>query len=86
MEELNSIIEQFAMNNKDNQKYIDDLNLDITNLKISVSSFDESENSIDEIVARIEQDIENQKKSMELKQVVLYLEIFHQDLWWKKLY
>lgn len=71
MEELNSIIEQFALNNKDNQKYIDDLNLDITNLKISVSSFDESENSIDEIVARIEQDIENQKKSMELKQVTI---------------
>lgn len=71
MEDLNSIIEQFAVNNKDNQKYIDDLNLDITNLKISVSSFDESENSIDEIVARIEQDIENQKKSMELKQATI---------------
>lgn len=71
MEELTGIIEQFAANNKDNQKYIDDLNLDITNLKISVSSFDESENSIDEIVARIEQDIENQKKSMELKQTTI---------------
>ncbi len=71
MEELNNIIEQFAANNKDNQKYIDDLNLDITNLKISVSSFDESENSIDEMVARIEQDIENQKKSMELKQTTI---------------
>jgi len=71
MEELNAVIEQFAINNKDNQKYIDDLNLDITNLKISVSSFDESENSIDEMVARIEQDIENQKKSMELKQATI---------------
>ena len=68
IEELNEVIEQFALNNKDNQKYIDDLNLDITNLKISVSSFDESENSIDEIVARIEQDIDNQNKSMESKQ------------------
>ena len=71
MEELNTVIEQFAVNNKDNQKYIDDLNLDITNLKISVSSFDESENSIDEMVARIEQDIENQKKSMESKQATI---------------
>lgn len=71
MEELNAIIEQFAINNKDNQKYIDDLNLDITNLKISVSSFDESENSIDEMVARIEQDVENQKKSMESKQATI---------------
>ncbi len=71
MEELNTVIEQFAINNKDNQKYIDDLNLDITNLKISVSSFDESENSIDEMVARIEQDVENQKKSMESKQATI---------------
>lgn len=68
IEELNEVIEQFAINNKDNQKYIDNLNLDITNLRISVSSFDESENSIDEIVARIEQDIENQNKSIESKQ------------------
>ena len=41
--ELNIVIEQFADLNKDNQTYIDDLNMDITNLKISVSSFDESE-------------------------------------------
>ena len=68
IEELNKIIEQFAVNNKDNQKYIDDLNLDITNLKISVSSFDESENSIDEIVSRIEQDIDNNKKSILAKE------------------
>ena len=68
IEELNEVIEQFAINNKDNQKYIDNLNLDITNLRISVSSFDESENSIDEMVARIEQDIENQNKSIESKQ------------------
>ena len=68
IEELDKVIEEFAINNKDNQKYIDDLNLDITNLKISVSSFDESENSIDEMVARIEQDIENQNKSIDLKQ------------------
>ena len=68
IEELNEVIEQFAINNKDNQKYIDDLNLDITNLKISVSSFDESENSIDEMVARIKQDIENHNKSIDSKQ------------------
>lgn len=67
IDELNKIIEEFAINNKDNQKYIDDLNFDITNLKISVSSFDESENSIDEIMERIKQDIENNIKSMEMK-------------------
>ena len=38
-----------VLTNKDTQKKVDDLNFDITNLKISVSSFDESENSIEEI-------------------------------------
>ena len=40
IEIISKEIEEFANLNKDNQKYIDDLNLDITNLKISVSSFD----------------------------------------------
>ena len=65
--ELNIVIEQFANLNKDNQVYIDDLNMDITNLKISVSSFDESETSIDEIVERINLDIENNNSSIENK-------------------
>ena len=43
------------------------MNLDITNLKISVSSFDESETSILEMQERIKQDIENADKSMENK-------------------
>ena len=68
IEELNKIIEEFAIHNKDNQKYIDDLNFDITNLRISVSSFDESESSIDEMVERINQDIQNQEKSKENKE------------------
>ena len=65
--ELNIVIEQFANLNKDNQDYIDDLNMDITNLKISVSSFDESETSIDEMVERINIDIENNNTSIENK-------------------
>ena len=67
--ELNAIIEEFTLSNKDNQKYIDDLNFDITNLKISVSSFDESENSINEIVERINFDLENNKISIENKRL-----------------
>lgn len=67
IEELNKVIEEFALNNKDNQKYIDDLNFDITNLKISVSSFDESESSIEEMVERIMQDIQNNEQSVENK-------------------
>ena len=65
--ELNSVIEEFSKINKDNQKYIDDLNFDITNLKISVSSFDESEISIDEMMERINQDIENNNISINNK-------------------
>ena len=66
-EELSAIINEFAKNNSDNQKYIDDLNFDITNLKISVSSFDESGSSIDEMVERIDKDIENYTNGIELK-------------------
>ena len=67
IEKLNKVIAEFAQNNKDNQKYIDDLNFDITNLKISVSSFDESEASIEEIVERINLETENTNKSIENK-------------------
>ena len=47
---------------------IDDLNFDVTNLKISVSSFNESEMSIDEMVERINQDIQNNLSSISKKQ------------------
>ena len=67
IEELSKYIQEYAENNKENQKYIDDLNFDITNLKISVSSFDESENSILEIQERIKQEIENNKNSIKDK-------------------
>ena len=60
-------INAFAEKNKDTQKYIDDLNFDITNLKISVSSFDESNNSLDEMLLRINQDIENNQKAIDTK-------------------
>ena len=67
---INIEIEEFTKLNKDNQKYIDDLNFDITNLKISVSSFDESEVSINEFVERIENDIKLNKESVENKLVL----------------
>ena len=68
-EELSKIITEFAELNKDDQKYIDDLNFDITNLKISVSSFDESEASIQEIQERINQELENAHISIENKNI-----------------
>jgi len=68
-EELTKIISEFAKLNKDNQKYVDDLNFDITNLKISVSSFDDSETSIEEMKERINLDIENANKSIDNKKM-----------------
>lgn len=66
-EELMKIVNEFADLNKDDQKFIDDLNFDITNLKISVSSFDESESSIEEISNMLKQDIKNNMQSIENK-------------------
>ena len=66
-EKLKKIITEFAELNKDNQKYVDDLNFDITNLKISVSSFDESESSIEELQERIHSEIESTNRSIENK-------------------
>lgn len=68
-QELSKIINEFAELNKDDQKYIDDLNFDITNLKISVSSFDESEASIQEIQERINQELENANQSIKNKEI-----------------
>lgn len=70
MQELNAEITQFAELNKDDQTYIDNLNTDITDLKISVSSFDESGTSLDEMIARIEQDIQNANASIETKKQI----------------
>ena len=43
------------------------MNFDITNLKISVSSFDESETSINEMLDRLDSDIANNRTSIENK-------------------
>ena len=52
-------VNEYARFNKDKQQEIDFLNEDIVNLKISLSSFDESVASIDEMKEKIEQDIKN---------------------------
>lgn len=67
-ENLSKIINEYANLNKDNQKYIDDLNFDVTNLKISVNSFNESEMSIDEMVERINNEIETNNTSVQNKE------------------
>ena len=63
-EKLTNIIQEFSELNKDDQKYIDDLNFDITNL----TSFDESESSIEEIEERIKKEVENTNRSIENKE------------------
>ena len=80
MEETNKltqVITEYTELNKDNQKYIDDLNFDITNLKISVSSFDESESSLEELQQRINQELETNTKSIENKKI--QIEQINQD-------
>ena len=67
--ESQKIIDEFSNANKDSQRYIDDLNLDITNLKISVSSFNESEASIQEITDMIKKEIETHTKNKENKKI-----------------
>ena len=64
---LSQEINEYAELNKDNQKYIDDLNVDITDLKISVSSFDESEVSIVELEERIQEEIEKNEEASKNK-------------------
>jgi len=82
---LNAEVQSFAEKNKENQKYIDDLNFDITNLKISVSSFDESSNSLEEILTRIETELQNNVKNIENKknqneQILLENEKLNKDI------
>lgn len=57
--EKQDIIDEYARFNKEKQQQIDYLNEDVVNLKISLSSFDESVASIDEMKEKIEQDIVN---------------------------
>ena len=67
-EEIKAKINEYSSLNKDTAKKVDDLNFDITNLKISVSSFNESESSIDEMAEMLKNEIENQNKSIENKE------------------
>ena len=57
--EMQTVVDEFSSKNAEQQSIFDDLNSDIMDLKISVSSFDESSNSMDEILDRITNDIDN---------------------------
>lgn len=78
---LNNQISNFVDSNKGKQKELDDLNFDITNLKISVSSFDESEAAIIEFMERIDSEILSNAKTIETKEnVILKLENEKEEL------
>ena len=64
---LQEKIKEYTDKNIEQQKEIDDLNSDIVDLKISVSSFDESSISIDEMVEMLEQEINNCIESVNIK-------------------
>ena len=67
-EEAQVEVDEFAKKNMEQQKVFDDLNSDIMDLKISVSSFDESNSSIDEMLERINQDITSNDESATKKE------------------
>ena len=65
--DLQQKINELTSKNEEQQKFIDDLNSDIVDLKISVSSFDESAVSIDEMLEMIRQEINNCIQTVESK-------------------
>ena len=73
-QELNVTLEEiseYTRFNKEKQERVNFLNEDIMNLKISVSSFDESTLSIDEMVEKITQDISNFHDSIARKEELI---------------
>ncbi|MBR6641325.1 MAG: hypothetical protein IKL08_03945, partial [Clostridia bacterium] len=61
------VISEHARFNKEKEERVNFLNEDIMNLKVSLSSFDESEAAIDEMVDKIRQDINSFMASIERK-------------------
>ena len=60
-------IDEYTRFNREKQKEIDILNEDVVNLKVSLSSFDETVSSIDEMKEKIETDISNFETAIEKK-------------------
>lgn len=63
----NGEVEEYARFNKEKEDNVNFLNEDIVNLKISLSSFDESNIAIDEMVEKIKEDITSLEASIEKK-------------------
>ena len=63
--EMQRVVDEFSEKNKEQQETMNDLNSDIVDLRISVSSFDESAVSIDEMIEMIDEEINNCIKNAE---------------------
>ena len=57
------LVNEYKQKNKEQMQIRDNLNLDITDYKISITSFDESIESVNEIIDRITSDLENLEMS-----------------------
>ena len=68
IEKLQEQVDEYTRFNKEKQTRIDYLSEDVVNLKISLSSFDESVASIEEMEEKINQDINNFKLSISKKE------------------
>lgn len=78
-------IDEYTRFNREKQKEIDILNEDVVNLKVSLSSFDETVSSIDEMKEKIESDIENfeisiNKKKEEIENLKLQVENYNNEI------
>lgn len=73
-QEKQEIVEEYTRFHKEKQQEIDFLNEDVVNLKISLSSFDESVASIDEMKEKIEQDILNFELGIKRKKEQMSIE------------
>lgn len=72
------VIEEYARFNKEKEERVNFLNEDIVNLKVSLSSFDESSLAIDEMVDKIKQDISNFVETTQRKKELI--EQYEKDL------
>lgn len=78
-------IDEYTRFNREKQKEIDILNEDVVNLKVSLSSFDETVSSIDEMKEKIESDIDNfessiNKKKEEIENLKLQIENYNEEI------
>jgi chromosome segregation protein len=78
-------IDEYTRFNREKQKEIDILNEDVVNLKVSLSSFDETVSSIDEMKEKIELDVENfetsiQKKKEEIENVKVQIQSYTEEI------